>query len=376
MKYSKAKMIFGYLLILAVLMFASCESPLDTGIDTGSGNTRFIVNLHHPYASDVELLYIVDGETVLKKMAKLSSSRFEINVDINDGSNCLFNMKTSSSDFPGSALWVGKAIGIDAIDVSVNGVSLSNDFLVKTGVDSSTADEPSAAFSLIKNGNQVTTDSTGGTGVLWNPDVRMPPELSQYHEYCRLTLPPAGFSAALPWMQTLHNGGENDSSMVEVDYLKITVRGGLSDGDVLFEDDYSTDLTLTGYDHGGTYLRYPFFYDEETYHWAMPAEIFGGNLIVQPDGSYWNRAFHWWTSSRATVPGDAEYLEAECRFRITGDACVQLGIDFWRDLTAGYAGLDVNNTEAGVSDFYFNTGTDGEWQTVTFSTENLIPWVD
>jgi len=370
MKYINTRRVSGSLTVLVVLMFSSCKSALDIG----SGNTHFWAELHHPYASEVVLLSVVDGVTRERKMTKTSNNLYEIKIDVDDNTNCLFNMKTSSSRYPGSALWVGKAIGIDAVDVSVNGVSLSNDFLVKTGVDTSTYNEPAAAFSFIKNGFQLTPDYNGGTGESWNPDIKMPPESGQYHEYCRLSLPPSEFSAALPWMQTLHSGGASASSKVEVDYIRISAHTSFGDL-LLFEDDYTTNMSLTGYDHGGTYLRYPFFYDEENNHWAMPAFISDGNLIIEPDSNM-NRAFHWWTSSRANVPTGTEYLVAECRVKITGDACVQLGIDFWRDLTAGYEGLDVNNTEAGVSDFYFETQTDGGWQIITFSTENIITWVD
>jgi len=350
--------VFGLIIALS-LMFISCKK--DT-VDR-NGNTTVKLELHHSHATDVFLVYVADGVTEEIEMTKISNSQFETKLDMTDDIDYLVNIKVTSANFPDAILWVGKAIGIDAIDVSINNISMSNAYLVKT------YDTPSAAFSIHKNVDQINQ----GSGDKWNPDSRLPAELTEYHNYCRLQLPPAGFTAGLPWMQALHNGGENDNSMVEVDYLRFYAH--TSSGDqLLFEDDYSIDMALTGYNYGGTYLRYPFFFDEENNNWAMPAEIANGNLIIYPS-SHKDRVFHWWTSQRILIPADAQYVFAECKVKITGDACVQLAMDFWKDLTSPYAGLDINNTEAGVSDFIFKSSSN-DWQVITFSTENLRPWVD
>jgi hypothetical protein len=352
------KKVFAIIIVLSLMFFSCKKDTFDK-----NGNTTFNVELHHSHATNVFLVYVIDGVTEEIEMSKVSDNQFEIKLDIDDGLDYLVNIKVTSADFPDAILWVGKAIGIDAINVSINNISLTDEYLVKT------SDTPSAAFSIQKNADQINQ----GSGDKWNPDSRLPAELTEYHNYCRLQLPPAGFAAGLPWMQALHNGGVNENSMVEVDYLRFYAHTPLGD-QLLFEDDYLVNMALTGYDFGGTFLRYPFFYDEENNNWAMPAEIANGNLIIHPD-SHKDRAFHWWTSQRILIPADAQYVFTECRVKITGDACVQLAMDFWKDLTSPYAGLDVNNTESGVSDFIFKSTTN-DWQVITFSTENLIPWVD
>ena len=352
------KRIFGFIIVLTLINFSCKKDEIKE-----EGNTTIDVELHHPFATNVYLVYSKNGEVKEAEMTKKTDSQFSINIELLDNINYLVNIKLTSVDIPGVELWVGKAIGIDAINVSVNNISMTNEYLVKT------YDTPSAAFSIQKNGNQISP----GIGDKWNSNPKFPTELTEYHNYCRLQLPPNGFTTGLPWMQALHNGGPNDNSKVEVAYLRFYAHTASGDT-LLFEDDYSDNLELTAYDYGGTYLRYPFFFDEENYSWAMPAEINNGNLIIKTD-THKDRVFHWWSSQRILIPNNAQYVFTETKVKITGDACVQLAIDFWKDLTSPYAGLNINNTEAGVSDFIFES-TSNDWQIITFSTENIIPWVD
>jgi hypothetical protein len=64
------------------------------------------------------------------------------------------------------------------------------------------------------------------------------------------------------------------------------------------------------------------------------------------------------------VPQNIERCWIEVRCRITGSALIQLGIDYWKDTTVEWKGYNVNNTEAGVSDWYFNSN---EWATLNFA---------
>ncbi len=331
--------------------------------------TRFEVQLNHPFASEVNLILQQYGIVTEHAMTRIDNFTYQVDIALQDSTNYLCNIKVVSDLYPDRADWIARSTGVNAVFTSINGTLLTNEYLVRTGEPISTDQVPSAAFSFFEANNTV----SAGIGEKWNPNPMLPPEIPQYHEYCRLRLPPSSFSAGLPWMQALHSGNANDSSKVEIDYLRFYAH--TPDGDTLLcEDDYLDDLQLAGYDNGGTYLRYPFFFLEEENNWAMPAEIANGNLVFFP-GAQRDRVFHWWTSERATIPQDAEYVYAEARVRITGDACVQLAVDFWRDLESPYSGFDVNNTEAGVSDFIFGMRSD-EWQPIYFSTENLIPWID
>lgn len=83
--------------------------------------------------------------------------------------------------------------------------------------------------------------------------------------------------------------------------------------------------------------------------------------------------FHWWAADRKII-ANYDYLSVEAKVKITGKACVQVALDYWKgDLP--YAGLDVNNKEAGVSDVIFENALN-DWEVIIFSTENLIPWID
>lgn len=354
---------FIFSLIITVIL-SSCA-----GNDITPFNTDITIDLKHPFASRAILVINNGTETIEYEMIKNDSDKFSMYVDLTDDTNYLFNIKLVSDLFPGKALWVGKASGIDADLVSVLGNHLSTDYLVKTGVPVSTPEAPSAAFSFTKN----TSGIHFGSGEKWGPDARIPAELPTYQKYCSHKLPPEGFTCALPWMHALHNGSENSESTVEVDFFRLYAH--TSSGDVLlFSEDYSVDENYTGYHHGGLYLRHPFFYDEVSNCSPMPAEISNGNFIIKPS-MHKDKVFHWWFSERVDIPSDAVYIFTEARIRITGDALIQIALDFWKDKTAPYSGLDVNNTEAGVSDCVFNQNS-GEWQLVWFSTEHIIPWVD
>lgn len=338
------------------ILITSCSNQMHP-----SGDQGISIELHHTNADRVYFVYMHQGELYETMMTKISETEFRAGIDLPDG-EYLCNIKSESELYPGIFDWAGKPSGIDAIKVSINNVPISPDYLVRQDGD------PQAAFSL------TIIDQTvfRGEGDYWNPDVRIPPELPQYHHYCRYKTPPEGFNAALPWMHAFHTGGESSTSTVEIDYLRLyaqTTEGS----EILLSDEYDTHMPLSGYDHGSTYNRYPFFFNEETDNWAMPAQIMNGSLIITPH-SHRERAFHWWSSSRVEIPHNTDYLVIESRVRITGDAIVQIGLDYWKDLSAPYEGLDINNTEAGVSDIIF-PAEPSIWQEISYSTEEIIPWV-
>ncbi len=351
------------LLIITLLSFSCINNALNVNNDV------IIVELKHPFASKAFLIIQNGAEIFEYEMKKISLNKYGIDINLTDDINYLFNIKLVSDLYPERALWVGKASGIDAKKISILGSLLTTDYLVKTGVLVSSTEEPSAAFSFIKKKSSIHF----GSGERWDPDIRIPAELPAYHNYCRYNLPPNGFTAILPWMHALYTGDGNSASKVEVDYIRLYAHY-LSGDVLLFSEDYSIDEIYTGYDHGGLYLRYPFFYDEENNCSAMPAEIINGCLTIFPS-EHKEKVFHWWISERVFIPDDIEYVFVEAKMRITGDTLVQVAIDFWKDKTATYAGLDVNNTEAGVSDCVF-VQNPVEWQIVVFSTEQIVQWLD
>ena len=349
---SKLLIIAGCLFVL--LLFGCSDKQVYEGSDV------IELTLHHEHADNVLLVYTIGDKIDEIPMDKTAMNHFMLNFDLPQDKPIMFNFKVTSNDYPDAVLWVGKANGIDAYEIKINDETITGDFLVKTQSD------PAAAFSILFADSSI---SFGG-GEQWNPDPKMPPELPQYHEYCAMHLPPEGFSASLPWFQTLHIYGEDEESLVEIDYIRFYAH--LPSGDVLlYEETYDTDFVTSSYGHGGLYLRYPFFYNEQG-SLSMPVKAEDGLMIITPK-VHEDKVYHWWAAQRSSVPHDAQYLRLEAKMRITGPACVQAGIDFWRDLDAPYEGLDVNNTEGGASNVFFDDGS-GDWQIIEFSTKDIAEW--
>jgi hypothetical protein len=189
-----------------------------------------------------------------------------------------------------------------------------------------------------------------------------PTEAANPLEYYRHPTPPPGFAAVTGWMQAIDIRGQGEPSTVEVDWMRLhaTVNGA---DVVLLEDLFaSPNPAMEWY---GLYRRDPWFAGD----WleSMPFDLQGGAMILQP-GLRPDRVFHWWNTApaqnvtRALVPAGTSRIWFEARARIAGGAGVQAGIDYWKDLTAPYAGVNVNNTEAGASDWYGNST--GDWQII------------
>ena len=187
-------------------------------------------------------------------------------------------------------------------------------------------------------------------------DSRIPPEVPVREARCDHPTPPNGFLAAVGWMQSIHDDRLDGRSKVEVDWMRLHVT--LDDGTkvVLKSDDFSAATSpMTYY---GLYQRIPWYAGDKLEN--MPWTIDNGCLVLKPSNRP-DRIFHWWNTSRTLVSHGVCRVWFEARVRITGPALVQAGVDYWKDLTIGYGGFDVNNTEAGVSDWYFESP---EWQTI------------
>lgn len=185
-----------------------------------------------------------------------------------------------------------------------------------------------------------------------------PPDSPHPHAYYLYPTPPPGFQAVIGWAQAVHDTRKSGPSTVEVDWLRLWA---VVDGRnvLLAEDDYAAfDPESRWF---GLYLRKPWFGGDV--HLQMPVAYEGGFLVFRPS-THPDRVWHWWPTEypRPTVPAGAQRVWFEARVRITGPALVQLGIDFWRTPTAQWAGHNINNMQAGVSDWF---GEDREWQVIS-----------
>lgn len=127
---------------------------------------------------------------------------------------------------------------------------------------------------------------------------------------------------------------------------------------IILEDTF--DVKTSAMDYFGLYSRNPWFAGDRIA--PMPFTIQSGALTLDP-GSNPNRVFHWWNPSRSLIPVGTSRVWFEARVRIAGGAGVQAGIDYWIEPNASYAGPNVNNTEAGASDWYGNSTVD--WQIIS-----------
>lgn len=182
--------------------------------------------------------------------------------------------------------------------------------------------------------------------------------------YYSLPLPPDGFSSSIGWMQVIHDYREEANSTpisrVEIDWMRLWAR---VDGEdvLLTSDEYQVEDPEWMW--FGLYLRDPWFEGDIQEAMAVEHDPLNGSLVITP--SDWPMFVgHWWNTAypRPIVPIDAERVWLECRVRIQGSALVQAGIDHWRTPTAIYEGPNVNNSEAGASDWFF---ADDNWQIIS-----------
>ena len=74
-----------------------------------------------------------------------------------------------------------------------------------------------------------------------------------------------------------------------------------------------------------------------------------------------NRVVHWWVGPRPTIPTGAKNCSVIAFMRITGSAVAAVGGDWWINQTAQWNGLNVNNQEIGVGNWY---NAENRWQLI------------
>lgn len=186
-------------------------------------------------------------------------------------------------------------------------------------------------------------------------DPRIPADVGWKAGYVNPVRPPSEFKAALLWGIAIADS-RNPAAEIQVARLRLSCRADRKD--FALNDD-------EGDVRGGLYRRDPWFATDE--HSPMPAEKNAADRVVTMRvGTVPDRVWHFWSASprAALPPGKLEGCTAKARIKISQGALVQIGIDYWRSTTALWAGPDVNNHEAGVSDWYFASD---QWQEITFT---------
>lgn len=173
------------------------------------------------------------------------------------------------------------------------------------------------------------------------------PEILRKEWYQR-PKPPVGWTAVTPHGGAITTSG---AGTIEIKEFKLLCNVPGRNGKQLI---YS-DTSQIG---GALYLKDPWFGGNDLHENADIRRTPSGTVIIKiPD----HRVAHWWTA-RPTLPAGTNNCATEAVVRGTGNVIVAVGADWWKTSDAMWAGLNVNNQEIGVGNWY-DLGN-GQWQTV------------
>ena len=192
-----------------------------------------------------------------------------------------------------------------------------------------------------------------GTPITINENI--PPEIWYIEETVHLASSSLTNKYVNAWFSVIHDTKKGGESMVEIKSIKLVARLNTGQDVLLAEDLYETDWG------GKLYIRYPYFECplDEAFQWEMPAELVNSRLVFSPS-DITNRVWHGWcTGPWPKVPNNTNKLWVEVEVRITGNALMQIGVDFKNNQTTN-DGWD----EDGVSNWFFSTSN---FQTVSFN---------
>lgn len=188
-----------------------------------------------------------------------------------------------------------------------------------------------------------------------NPHI--PDEVRYKSAYLNPIPKPADFTSAMLWgiaiADTRVPGYQR--AQVEIAHTQLSCR---ADGkDFILNDDHAAV-------RGGLYSRNPWFGTDA--HDPIPlAYTKDHTTIILHVGQNPDRVWHFWSASpRAALPqGHLEGCTVKAQVKISRGALLQMGMDYWRNPTIGYA-PGGNNHEAGASNWYLPSKN---WQEAVFT---------
>jgi hypothetical protein len=168
---------------------------------------------------------------------------------------------------------------------------------------------------------------------------------------------PTGWTAMTAWVQAIHNPLLGNTSKVEIDYIRTYYSGAIDNTITLINEQNYDNVWDTAW--GGLYVTSPKWFATEGKAAPMFASTENGIMTFNPSDNK-DYLYHFWPPRQISVPADMKKVWIEIRFRLSGAACLQFGGDWWRYIGAPSAEKDVNNSEIGVSNWYFSSP---EWRT-------------
>ncbi|AGY56533.1 IPT/TIG domain-containing protein [Gloeobacter kilaueensis] len=191
------------------------------------------------------------------------------------------------------------------------------------------------------------------------PDAGVPADVPSGSAYVDSpTSAPSGWTSATYWGQSIVDTNQPSSpGSVEIDYMELWCV--VSGKNTLMQHDEGTMA-------GGLYVRDPWYGNNDA-HDPMPWSYNAANnsTTFTPTTAA-DKVWHFYGTAYPR-PSFAANTVSSCsvkgRLKITGPVLVQIGADYWINPTAPHAGLDVNNHQMGVSNWYFASP---DWQDVSF----------
>ncbi|WP_187293869.1 IPT/TIG domain-containing protein [Gloeobacter kilaueensis] len=191
------------------------------------------------------------------------------------------------------------------------------------------------------------------------PDAGVPADVPSGSAYVDSpTSAPSGWTSATYWGQSIVDTNQPSSpGSVEIDYMELWCV--VSGKNTLMQHDEGTMA-------GGLYVRDPWYGNNDA-HDPMPWSYNAANnsTTFTPTTAA-DKVWHFYGTAYPR-PSFAANTVSSCsvkgRLKITGPVLVQIGADYWINSTASYGGLDVNNHQMGVSNWYFASP---DWQDVSF----------
>jgi len=181
-------------------------------------------------------------------------------------------------------------------------------------------------------------------------------------------IPPSSFyGAAVIWFQSAIISSDPHSpqtGMITVDsYEIVEIDRENNQSIVLSTEEYDQDqseglicIFPSGQCDGAIYKRIPTWFPDGDYHTAIENSTISNGKLSLPVAN--SGIVHWWSPRFHLNNPDSRY-GVRMRIRITGDIGFQLGMDFWRDLTANWSGDSgaciYNNCESWVSPWLLKT---------------------
>lgn len=182
-----------------------------------------------------------------------------------------------------------------------------------------------------------------------------PPESPAPASFYERGLPPEGWRSGTLWLIAVHDTRKEGNSSLEIDWARFycIVNGQ----PVLMSGDTSSNGT--GVYWSGSWPRNPWCRGNED---RKDMKIdFTGETAFLPLNERPDRVWHF-GGKRVVIPEDASRCYSEARLRLTSNALVQLGADFWIDDKSEWC-RDHQCNKAGFGSNWF--GVSNEWMVIS-----------